>query len=57
MGSIIALWNDFQLAKPNYARRTRRKHSDELNAIVALEAIREDKTMSELCQIHGIIAV
>ena len=42
------------MIKPNSARRTRRKHSDEFKAKVALEAIREDKTMSELCQIHGI---
>ena len=42
------------MAKPNSARRTRRKHSDEFKAKVALEAVREDKTMSALRQIHGI---
>lgn len=42
------------MAKPNSVRRTRRKYSDESKAEVALEAVREDKTMSALRQIHGI---
>jgi len=42
------------MAKPNSVRRTRRKHSVEFKAKVALEAVREDKTMSALRQIHGI---
>jgi hypothetical protein len=53
------LWpceNEFQLVKPNSARLTRRNHSDEFKATVTLEAIKENKTMSELCQIHGISA-
>ncbi len=44
------------MAKPNSARRARRKHSDKFKAKVALEAVREDKTMSELCPIHVISA-
>ena len=42
------------MAKPNSVRCTRRNHSDEFKAKVALEAVREDKTMSALRQIHGI---
>ena len=42
--------------KATVARRIRRMHSPEFKARIALEALRESKTMTELCQEHDLHA-
>jgi transposase len=42
--------------KATVARRIRRMHSPEFKARIALEALRETKTMAQLCQEHDLHA-
>jgi transposase len=42
--------------KATVARRIRRMHSPEFKARIALEALRESKTMTELCQEYDLHA-
>ena len=42
--------------KATVARRIRRMHSPEFKARIALEALRETKTMTQLCQEHDLHA-
>ena len=42
--------------KATVARRIRRIHSPELKARIALQALRETKTMTKLCQEHSLHA-
>ena len=42
--------------KAAVARRIRRMHSPEFKARIALEALRETKTMAQLCQEHDLHA-